>query len=344
MDLSRLAEPFPAADVEWRMMQCGKGKDGKPWGKCLAYLTNRAIQSRLDEVCGQENWHDEYQVLDGGRILCGISIRINGEWVTKWDGATETVGHTDDPSMPFKGGLSNAEKRTAVKWGIGRYLYSLAEAWVVVTERSVVNAQYAKTKEGDVFYWVPPPLPGWALPGTNGKATPPPAAQKTPVKSQPAGPDDDIPKSELLRAHINAVVKAKANRAKFPSYNDGLTDCWILATEMGVNEFAEINKLTDESFARVKSMISSATTHDWAGFRSTLKQHVLDFPTDFPRGERGAWSAVLLLARHAKFEPEQMPRLLMVENEELYQQWYESIRHHTEPVTEVELGEPALAS
>ena len=79
---------------------------------------------RLDEVLGPENWRDEYQPGPMGGLICGISLRVNGDWITKWDGAENTQFEE------VKGGLSAAFKRAAVKWGIGRYLYKLPNVWV----------------------------------------------------------------------------------------------------------------------------------------------------------------------------------------------------------------------
>ncbi len=126
IDLKRLSDFFPAEDVEWKPITISK-KTGK--GLAAAYITNRAIMDRLDDVVGPENWRNEFTTGPGGGILCGISIRIGNEWVTKWDGAENT------DIEPVKGGLSNAMRRAAVQWGIGRYLYDLPQQWVPVDER-----------------------------------------------------------------------------------------------------------------------------------------------------------------------------------------------------------------
>ena len=89
MDLKKLAEPFPAADIEWRVERAGQGNSGL-WALVLAYVTNRAIMDRLDDVCGPENWKNEYSGAPEGGILCGISIKCGDEWVTKFDGAQST--------------------------------------------------------------------------------------------------------------------------------------------------------------------------------------------------------------------------------------------------------------
>ncbi|MEH3454047.1 Rad52/Rad22 family DNA repair protein [Phytobacter diazotrophicus] len=158
MDLTKLDEPFSASDIEWRIQQAGKASNGI-WAKVLAYVTNRAIMKRLDDVCGKAGWRNEYRdIPDGGGVECGISIKVDGEWITKWDAAENTQVEA------VKGGRSGAMKRAAVQWGIGRYLYDLTEGFATVSTERQNGFNYAKTKELGVFYWSPPQLPSWALP------------------------------------------------------------------------------------------------------------------------------------------------------------------------------------
>lgn len=151
--LSKLKLKFHEIDVEWRIQRSGI-KNGKPWAMVLAYITNRAIMDRLDEVCGPENWKNEFIGGPCGGVLCGISIKINDEWVTKWDGAENTQVES------IKGGLSSSMKRSAVQWGIGRYLYNLDINWA-----NIEPAGKYKAKIDDIWVnWNPPQLPAWALP------------------------------------------------------------------------------------------------------------------------------------------------------------------------------------
>lgn len=160
MDLSKLKEPFPFEDLEFRLQSCGE-KNGKVWAKYLTYVTNRAICNRLDEVVGPENWKNEFCAGPNGGVLCGISIRINNEFITKWDGAENTNIEA------VKGGLSGAMKRAAsTGWGIGRYLYKLPESWAVICE----DGQYSgRTKEGKWFNWKPAPMSEEFLPPLDEK-------------------------------------------------------------------------------------------------------------------------------------------------------------------------------
>jgi len=128
---SELAMPFAPEDLEWRLQQTFEDK-GR--GLAVPYVTNRAIQDRLDDVVGPENWHNEFKPWHGNgkkeSQICGISIYFEGRgFITKWDGAEDT------DIEAIKGGLSDSMKRAAVQWGIGRVLYKMDVVWVDVEKR-----------------------------------------------------------------------------------------------------------------------------------------------------------------------------------------------------------------
>ncbi len=158
IELEKLDYPFPAADIEWRIQQSGMAKSGQIYAMVLAYVTNRAIMKRLDEVCGKAGWKNEFREAPDSGVMCGISIKIDGEWITKWDAAENTQVEA------VKGGMSGAMKRAAVQWGIGRYLYNLTEGFAQVSLEKKPDWNRAKIKEGNIFWWLPPSLPQWALP------------------------------------------------------------------------------------------------------------------------------------------------------------------------------------
>lgn len=122
--ITKLHAPFDTKLVSFRVGPVTKKKD-----KCigLAYITARDVMERLDNAVGPENWSDTYPHV-GGQTVCSISIKIDGEWVTKSDGA----GATDIEGA--KGALSDAFKRAGVKWGIARYLYEMPNIWVPIDE------------------------------------------------------------------------------------------------------------------------------------------------------------------------------------------------------------------
>lgn len=138
-----LAQPFAPEDLEWRLQKTAPNGE---WGLAVPYVTNRAIQTRLDDVVGPDNWCNDYKPWhpfsvkvrseeDRSKLIekevasqiCGISIYFEGKgWITKWDGAE------DSDIEPIKGGLSDSMKRAAVQWGVGRVLYNLEAVFVDV--------------------------------------------------------------------------------------------------------------------------------------------------------------------------------------------------------------------
>lgn len=174
-DLKKLAKKFPEQDIEWRVQQCGIGNGGQPWALIIPYITNRAIMARLDEAVGAANWKNEFKSSPCGKgYLCGISIKLAGEWVTRWDGAEISESNNIDD---VKSTLSSSMKRTGVQWGIGRYLYQFeamfADAKVcdnrynLLPGYSYQNSKDKKTKSFFGFQWKPKPLEAWALPVTD---------------------------------------------------------------------------------------------------------------------------------------------------------------------------------
>ena len=55
---AELAQPFAPEDLEWRLQ---KALEDKGRGIAVPYVTNRAIQARLDEVGGLDGWYNEYK-------------------------------------------------------------------------------------------------------------------------------------------------------------------------------------------------------------------------------------------------------------------------------------------
>lgn len=157
--MKSLQAPFPSDDIEWRV---GSTTQDKTKGLALGYVTNRAIQNRLDEVFGPFGWKNEFKEWKGTSQLCGISIKFEGEWITKWDGAD------DSQTEAVKGGLSDSMKRAAYQWGIGRYLYKLPQVWMPLKSGKYLDGT--------------PKLPEWALPeDEKGK----PASKPQPKKQEP---------------------------------------------------------------------------------------------------------------------------------------------------------------
>lgn len=126
----KLSEPFPPEEVQWRIEALSKDRKR---ALVVPYVDARTVLDRLDRVVGPEGWHDEYQVLaDAERTLkdergerqerlVEVKCHLTVLGVTK-----EDVGEGDS----LKAAFSDALKRAAVKFGVGRYLYRLEKQWV----------------------------------------------------------------------------------------------------------------------------------------------------------------------------------------------------------------------
>lgn len=145
-----LAAPFPPEAVSWRVGSSNKKKLQRETGnqnvkatkgQVLAYLNARDVMDRLDEVCGPGGWQCRYSHADR-KTICDLGIKIDGEWVWKADGAGESDIEAE------KGALSDALKRAAVRWGVGRYLYHIASPWVDLDEREQITDKDRTKLEG----------------------------------------------------------------------------------------------------------------------------------------------------------------------------------------------------
>lgn len=134
ISLDALKAPFSPTLISFRV---GATNGEKTKGIALAYLTARDVMERLDEVCGPESWQCRYPF----QGCCEIGIRMDdGAWVWKSNGA----GQTDIEGE--KGIYSDAFKRAAVLWSIGRYLYDLPNTWYPIEPK---GNSYGFTKDAE---------------------------------------------------------------------------------------------------------------------------------------------------------------------------------------------------
>lgn len=183
-----LAEPFEPREVKFKPQMVKNNR-------CLAmaYIDARLIQDRLDEVLGVENWEDVYKILPDGSVMCKLRCKIGDRWITK----TDVGSPSEQPDMGdrLKAAFSDALKRAAVKFGIGRYLYRLSASWV---DYDPVKKQIVQV----------PQLPAWAVPKPKG----------APVKATPAGFVATQPKKEAPK--VEAAPKAEAPQPVAPKVEE----------------------------------------------------------------------------------------------------------------------------
>ena len=141
---SALSGPFDPKEVKFKP-QSVKGNRAM----ALAYIDCRVVQDRLDAVLGVEGWMDEYEILPEGSVVCKLRLKLGDDWVVKSD--VGSPSEQPDGGDRLKAAFSDALKRAAIKFGIGRYLYRLPAVW----------ADYDPAKRQFVQ---PPALPAWAQP------------------------------------------------------------------------------------------------------------------------------------------------------------------------------------
>ena len=87
---AQLAAPFEPSAVSWRAQSVSTKNPDEPKAMALAYIDARDVMDRLDEVVGPEGWEDSFSETPLGRVICTIRIKVDGEWVSKSDGAGKT--------------------------------------------------------------------------------------------------------------------------------------------------------------------------------------------------------------------------------------------------------------
>lgn len=125
MDLKALRqEVLP----KWRIQQHFKEKRK---AICTAYIDAPTCMDIFDDAIGSENWTHRYeQETITGNFYCHIGVKVDGEYIWKYG-----LGIAADNSFLSAGNLekskhSNAFKKAAEMWGVGRFTKSIKPVWV----------------------------------------------------------------------------------------------------------------------------------------------------------------------------------------------------------------------
>jgi hypothetical protein len=195
-----LAAPFEPKDVKFKPQMVKNNR-------CLAmaYIDARLIQDRLDEVLGVENWEDGYKILPDGSVMCRLRCKIGDRWITKTD--VGSPSEQPDGGDRLKAAFSDALKRAAVKFGIGRYLYRLPAQWV---DYDPMKKQIAQV----------PQLPAFAIPKSKPGAPPAkssqPAPTSAPVTSKATEDETVQPVVVVGEAPKSAPAKVETSNTEAP--------------------------------------------------------------------------------------------------------------------------------
>jgi len=128
-----LKKPITANEIEWRVQQ------QTSTGKLIVvpYITNRCVMERFDEAFGASNWTSEFREIGNG-FICRLSVTVDKKFVYREDGASKTN------IEPEKGGISDAMKRAAVQFGLGRCLYAYPRVMIETDDKFIPHWAFAK--------------------------------------------------------------------------------------------------------------------------------------------------------------------------------------------------------
>lgn len=129
--IDKKIRPLRADEIEVRVASItGKGY------QLILYKNSRCDKRILDEVFGPMYWKSEYREIKGN-LYCTISVWNDDlkQWISKEDCGTESNKEKE------KGEASDAFKRAATAWGIGRELYTRLFIWVKGGTQQRVNSK-----------------------------------------------------------------------------------------------------------------------------------------------------------------------------------------------------------
>ncbi len=225
--------------------------------KTLTYIDKRALENRLDTVCGPHGWYPEYEATARG-YKCRLSILVPtqfakaGEpaepgkgwaWLPKEDGAGfEEMGRENKATGEFeydvdndeKSGYTNALRRAAQDaWGIGRYLYNKGLPLWLNPANVPLSAAPPRMSEAEISEASIDALASHDRePGTQDLKSGTPASSSVPVVASPT-PALTVPSNAKLAvapAPVNPIQLPRNGRSAFPWAKDmeRIFDCRVV--------------------------------------------------------------------------------------------------------------------
>ncbi len=95
---------------------------------------------RFDKAFGADNWTSEFREITNG-FICRLTVITKDRTIYREDGASKTN------IEPEKGGISDAMKRAAVQFGLGRDLYNYPRVMVACDDNYIPNWAYSKLEK-----------------------------------------------------------------------------------------------------------------------------------------------------------------------------------------------------
>lgn len=218
----KLGAPFAPTQVKFRAAFNKPNQDGRV--ECLAFVDGRTVMDRIEEV--DADWACTYSPpqikqlpkdqWDNERIRVSVDCVLTIGGVTRVD-VGEAVGRADDDKL-VKTAYSDALKRAAVRFRIGRHLYDLPKMYadrggywtkqngnvggITRQGEEALRSEYQRSVSGEA----PPPAP--AAPARPAESTPAPASGS--VAANDTGDADRDPwVATILGLHRHAPVLDK---------------------------------------------------------------------------------------------------------------------------------------
>lgn len=116
-----LSKPILPDEIEWKIQSYTKDKSKTI---IVPYVTARCVMERFDAAFGVMGWQTQFTEITDG-FICNLTVKNGDSFVSKEDGANKTN------IEPVKGGISDALKRAAHQFGLGRCLYSYPRIFVL---------------------------------------------------------------------------------------------------------------------------------------------------------------------------------------------------------------------
>ena len=253
--LELLAAPFDPSAISWKPTALTKDKTR---GLAVAFIDARDVMRRLDEVVPAD-WSFRWEPIPwdkvippdkegktqervlpamgvkGSLTICGVTREDVGEGGDSEEGST------------LKAFVSDALKRCAVHFQIGRYLYSLPKQWI--------DYDYQGRK-----FKVEPSLPAWALPKAGGVTGHTGATGPTGWNSWPEEKHKGFRVlSDKLQLDEGAIC-AEFGVESMPEYEGTIEDARVILDILGagINEY----KI---GVAGIHSALKVSHTCDWTG-------------------------------------------------------------------------------
>ena len=142
-----LTAPILPNEIEWRVQSVTST------GKMIVvpYINNRCVMQRFDAAFGPTNWTSEFREITNG-FICRLTVHYTDDH----EAVLKTIYREDGASKtniePEKGGISDAMKRAAVQFGLGRCLYDYPKVFIECNDKYIPD--WAQDKLTKLVEWV----------------------------------------------------------------------------------------------------------------------------------------------------------------------------------------------